>query len=143
MTRYVGGNDGRVFAVGKGVRELGRFEWGAQSPLCAVLARELLVEVTSDQAKARTYCRRFLHRTVAIWEKGKPWTYTDADLLAVVREIEQVEKDTARDRAKIARELPRGLVGAGAGVGIAGIEPEEWDRDPELIRNDPEKARRQ
>lgn len=140
MTRYVGGDDGRVFAVGKGVRELGQFEWGGQGPRCADLARELLVDLTEDEAKTQTYYRRFLHRTVAIWDKDKAWTYTDADLLAVLRDIEQVEKDTARDRAKMARELPRGLVGAG--VGIAGIEPEEWDHDPELVRNDPDKARR-
>lgn len=28
MKRFVGGNDGRVFVVNPGVRELGTFEWG-------------------------------------------------------------------------------------------------------------------
>lgn len=118
MKRFVGGNDGRVFVVNPGVRELGTFEWG-RKPLpngrtmpisegCRALAKALLLEVIDDEARAEQLYMRFMYRTASEWKWGTPWTKTEEQLLKVVEQIEQAAADAQRDRATMARELPAG-----------------------------------
>jgi hypothetical protein len=88
--RFVGGNDGRVFAVNPGVRELGTFEWG-KPPKSIKLCKALLTE-TMDQYLATTFYMRFMHRTTGWWKDGEPWTCTSDQILAVVDDIERASK---------------------------------------------------
>ncbi len=106
--RFVGGNDGRVFALNPGVRELGTFEWGVKpcSRGCADLAKALLSELIKDPQRVNAIYMRFMHRTIAEWTP-EPWTKTDAELLVVVKQIEETERETAKLRNQMAREVPR------------------------------------
>lgn len=118
MKRFVGGNDGRVFVVNPGVRELGTFEWGKKpfgngrsmppSEKCRALAKAILVELLGDHTRAEELYLRFMHRTAAEWKHGSPWTKTEDQLLKVVEAIETTAADAQRDRATMARELPAG-----------------------------------
>lgn len=118
MKRFVGGNDGRVFVVNPGVREIGVFEWGKKplpsgrtlppSEKCRALAKALLLELLDDQGRADELYVRFMHRTVAEWKYGAAWTKTEEQLLRVVEAIETAAAEAVRDRAAMARELPAG-----------------------------------
>ncbi len=104
--RFVGGNDGRVFVLNPGVRPLGMFEWGVKPPSlgCINLAKALLHEL--DPSIVDAFYMRFMHRTVMQWIPMQPWTKTDEELLMVVKQIEQVENETAKLRDQMARERP-------------------------------------
>jgi len=111
MKRFVGGNDGRVFVVNPGIKELGTFEWATKppSPKARELAKALLVELfNGDDGKATRFYLRFMHRmdSSAVWKNGQPWTQTEAELTAVIQAIEQTERDAAQMRAQASRELP-------------------------------------
>jgi hypothetical protein len=106
MMRFVGGGDGRVFAVGGGVRELGTFEWG-KAPKPAKLVKAMLTE-TLDEVRATSLYVRFMHRTAGWWREGQPWTHTSDEVLSIVADIEQAAKEAGPLIAGANRE--RGLI---------------------------------
>ena len=111
MKRFVGGNDGRVFVVNPGIKELGTFEWATKPPSVKArdLAKAILLELfDGDDARATRFYLRFMHRmdSGGVWKSGQPWTQTEDDLMRIVSAIEQTERDTAQMRAQVGRELP-------------------------------------
>lgn len=135
--RFVGGNDGAVFLVDGSCAKLGTFQWGDQSAEAAALAKRILQHVLKDEDKALAYHRRYLHRVVAQLSKGQPWALTDKQVLSVVQDIEETEKETARDVRRMAAELPRGAVNAGMIPGRSewGGTHNQSSREPELSPN--------
>lgn len=108
--RFVGGDDGRVFVVDRRVTELGTFEWGVRpaTPKCIALAKTILEHIIpGDDVRVTKLYLRFMHRTVAQWKPGIPWTQTSDYLLKVVAEIEAVDLEAAKMRQQMARELPQ------------------------------------
>ena len=111
MKRFVGGNDGRVFVLNPGIRELGTFEWATKPPTAKAreLAKAMLVELfDGDEGKATRFYLRFMHRMdgSAVWKNGQSWSQTETELLAIVKTIEQAEREGAQMRAQADRELP-------------------------------------
>lgn len=72
-----------------------KFAWGDTGPRAAVLAHELVFDVTDDPALTNRVYRRFLHRTVAQWRADAPWIVADAEIAAVIDDIVRIERETA------------------------------------------------
>ncbi len=106
--RFVGGNDGRVFALNPGVRELGVFDWGVKPPppRMVALAKILLIELLKDQQRATALYMRFMHRVLTDLPAMQPWTRTDVELMAVVKQIEEAEREMIKQRQQMERERP-------------------------------------
>jgi hypothetical protein len=120
--RFVGGDDGQVFAVvskddslryllSPGVHPLGTFEWGGKlpSPKCATLAKAILEIVLEDPVKAMKFHRLFMHRVIrdGTWSRGAPWTFTGEDVVEIVEAIKTTASEYAPSVDKMKREIPR------------------------------------
>lgn len=99
----------------------GPIAWGKGGPNSHVvnLARALLRDAMPERPGAATQmAMRYAWRGPMLWAADKPWRTTADEILEIVRSIEQVEADTARMRAQVARE-PAPRVSE-SGIGVSG-----------------------
>ena len=138
MGKIYRGKDGVVIVEddvgGRAALAGGPFEWGAQTLQCAALARALLVDLLGEGMRPTKLYRRFMHRSVSLWQKNAPWVASEEELLSIVREIESVEKELAGARAQMARDRPQLLIDAPA-PGMT------WDKDPDIVPNKPKERK--
>lgn len=109
-----------------------RFRWDAVGR--TALARALLIDVLADDARTLKLYQRFKLRTVSTWEAGKPFTITEDEILAIVADIESIERDPgiAAERRKVQHE--RAPVNTEYGPGVL------WDTDEQGNRVRPRGA---
>lgn len=107
--RFIGGDDGKVFIVNPGVRLLGVFEWGKKPDAPGVIAspkfiatprfrdlcRCLLFETLDDEVRATKNYQNFMHHSMMAgwWQWAQPWTRIDAEIVALLAEIERAVKE--------------------------------------------------
>jgi hypothetical protein len=84
----------------------GDWGWGRNTTRGGALAKAILVEHLGDEAEATKYYRRFMWRTLAGWDGEKPWAITGDEIDAVLADIRESEKESARMRAAVANERP-------------------------------------
>lgn len=142
MTRYIGFQNGDAFVLSDDPYTLSTLvddgvaiAWGDQSPASATLAKAILTHALNDAAKAVRLHRRYLHRVVSTLPKGESWSLSRDDVMNVVSQMDEVERDMAGERAAMAREVPKVLDGRLA-------RDQKWTSNPDITRNDPDKARR-
>ena len=102
--------------------------WGKHGPSSHVvnLARALLLDAMPERpGAAAQMAMRYAHRGPMLWASDKPWRTTSDEILEIVRSIEQVETETARMRAQVARET--GPRVSEAGIGVSG-SPIRWGK---------------
>jgi hypothetical protein len=107
-----------------------KFAWGGTGAAAAMLAHELVSDVTDDAALTQRVYRRFLHRVVAQWKPDQPWIMAEAEVRDVIADIVRVEQETAPLRRMVETAPPavafEGDVGA---VGVpVGVRPGTPDR---------------
>lgn len=149
MKAYAGDHETKGVVVwnedDQSIKLLGRFAWGdkRQPRLVSALAKALLVDLIGEP-KATRYYRRFMYRTVFEWPADTPWKVSDEELLTVVKEIEDVERETAPDRRRMAREVPKGLMidsGTATSQMKGAFSAPAWSKDPSLTPNPPPKEK--
>jgi hypothetical protein len=97
------------------------FGWGKKCPASHVvnLARALLRDAMPERpGAAAQLAMRYAWRGPMLWAAEKAWRTTSEEILEIVRAIEQVDAETARMRAQVARE-PAPRVSE-AGIGVSG-----------------------
>lgn len=57
------------------------FNWGYGGSGPAQLSLALLLDVTKDEERSLRHYQKFKFQVVASWPTGKPWTYTEEELL--------------------------------------------------------------
>lgn len=104
------------------------FDWGKKArPAAAVqLAIALATDVTGDAMIAARIYQRLKHRTVLLWADGQPWSITHKELSDHVADILKIERDTAGERAAVARQ-PAPVVNEGGG----GVRRSDHDAGPQ------------
>lgn len=144
MTRYCGFSGGGVYVLEEtSVRKLDPITedqppwvWGKPAQIApggALLARAILSDALGDIGRAVRLHRRYLHRVIV--SLGDTWDLPVEDVRRVADEIETAARDMAGVVREAQREVPRVLDGR--------LQREQkWTSDPELTRNDPDKARR-
>lgn len=127
--RYFGIENGECFYARKGgFTFLGKYQWGNLDPSGAMLAKMILQSALQSDGRASKLYRRFFHRVIRSLPEKQPWTLSLDEVMHVVADIEQTEKDTAQDRAAMARELqPR--------MSDAPARDQGWSKNPEFIPN--------
>ncbi len=102
------------------------FHWGSKWTGCSQLALALLANAMGDDRQALRLHQRFKYRTITGWERDAPWQITRDDILAVVTEIEEAERDPqiVAERRRVDREKPPVATEIGPGVGGS---PVVWD----------------
>jgi hypothetical protein len=131
MIRFVGGDDGRVFMIGKTVTELGVFNWGSPSPECSRLSHLMLSAILTEDRASRVrgrFMHRLNHAIGLVWVKDKAWTFSDEAVMNVVESIEAAERDMAPMREQMSREKPR-VISDATPRGVT------WDSDPTIVPN--------
>lgn len=91
------------------------FDWGANTPGAAQLALAILCDAMGNADDALRLHQRFKYRTTAnphVMRKGQPWRLTTGQIKAILREIVQVELDTAKTRRQVEAE-PRSVASEG------------------------------
>lgn len=102
--------------------------WGNKLALpgARLLAFALLFDVLENEIETRQYRDRFMWRKVVPWSASQPWTITDAEILAVIATIKQVEVESGPMKAALA-QAPTPVVHEG-GIGVSGA-PIKWGKD--------------
>lgn len=128
MTEYRGDADGKVFVVnGKKKKLLNAridlapnlapaLDWGTKVA-GSRLALAILADHLKDDAEAVRLASRFKWRVIVELPAGKPWTITADKIDATLDAIRGVERDTAGQRAAVAREPTPVVSEGGPGLG--------------------------
>ncbi len=84
---------------------------------------EYLIGILGDEKRAR-WLARYKHRIERWFPDDKEWMVTREEVLREITDIEQVERETARDRNRVKLERPALLSDRGQGV----VWDQEHDR---------------
>lgn len=124
---YQGDADGKVFTVdGKKKKKLDprpdlapnmppALDWGGRVA-GSRLALAILAHYLKDDAEAQRLASRFKWRVIVELPAGRAWAITSEKIDATLADIRGVEKDTAGQRAAVARERPPVVSDGGAGI---------------------------
>lgn len=121
----------------------GNFTWGNKlAPGTRELAKGLLLDLLPDEpGRALRLHTRFMHRTTVLWKSGQDWSYSENELRAVIKAIDEVAEATVQTRI-MADQAPV-PVDFEANVGPAGT-PVGWDQTPTVgsnIGKEPDRAK--
>jgi hypothetical protein len=108
------------------------FTWGekGRTPGENQLALAILDDALGDADEATRVYQRFKHRTVALWSAGAPWTITLREIIAIVADIKDVERNhTAKARAIVGSQVAP-VVNEGGGFPGAPIRRSDKDQGP-------------